>query len=59
MGKLIAEIVEREFKPLAHDAGVGDSFGNIAEESGHFLRRAQRTRAEFAASSRPALSSVV
>ena len=35
MRELVAEIVEREVEPLAHDARVGDGLGNVAEERGH------------------------
>ena len=33
--KLIAEIIECEVEPFAHDAGVGDGFWNVAEERAH------------------------
>jgi hypothetical protein len=36
--ELIAEIVEREVETFAHDARVGDGFGNVAEERGHLAR---------------------
>ena len=42
MRELVAKIVEREIEPLAHDARVGDSFGNVAEESGHLAARTQK-----------------
>ena len=42
VGKFVAEVVEREFQALAHDARVGEGLGNVAEERGHLARRAQR-----------------
>ena len=42
MRKLVAKIVEREVEALTHNAGVGDGFGNVAEERRHLAARAQQ-----------------
>ena len=44
MRELIAEIVEREFEPVADHARVGDGFGKIAEDRSHLPGAAQRAR---------------
>jgi hypothetical protein len=54
--KLVAQIVEREFEPLAHDARVGNGLGNVAKSAA--ISRACADARALRASSRPALSSV-
>ena len=42
--KFIAQVVERELKPLADDSRIGNRLGNLAEKFAHLLRRSQRAR---------------
>ena len=36
--ELVAEVVEREFESDEMSTGVGDGFGQVGEEAGHFAR---------------------